>query len=226
MRLINVKTYALQEFLGDNVPKYAILSHRWGSEEISFLDMSRISDVEHKQGFQQLKMLCQIAKMAGFDFAWMDTCCINKDSSAELSEAINSMYRWYAESEVCYAFLGHVKAGQNDAQALREFEDGVWLKRGWSLQELTAPKSVIFQNDKWQVIGDKSGLAPSLNSWTRISPYLLAGQARVEQFFVAQRMSWAAERKTTRSEVVAYSRFGLFDIDMPLLGWRSGCGHA
>jgi len=110
MRLLNTTTLHLSEFPGCYVPSYAILSHTWGEEEISFQDVqSPYSDaVRDKAGYEKLRNCCKLAKEQGFEFVWIDTCCINKDSSAELSEAINSMYRYYQDAEVCYAYLPDV----------------------------------------------------------------------------------------------------------------------
>jgi hypothetical protein len=107
MRLLNAIKRKLEEFGGNDIPLYAILSHTWGEREISFQDI-RGSDVEKKEEYKKIKMICSIAADHGFDYVWIDTCCIDKTSSAELSEAINSMYRWYQESGVCYTYLADV----------------------------------------------------------------------------------------------------------------------
>src|SRR5438034_11394513 len=106
MRLINVETYELHEFFGEKIPKYAILSHTWGDEEVSFRDMQMLNDnTITKQGFQKIDYTCRQAKVDKLDWVWVDTCCIDKTSSAELTEAINSMYAWYKDSAECYAYL-------------------------------------------------------------------------------------------------------------------------
>lgn len=104
MRLINTQTLALEEFIGQNIPIYAILSHTWEEEEVSYQDYIN-SVYEHKKGYEKIQATCEEASRTGISYAWVDTCCIDKSSSAELSEAINSMYRWYQRSKICYAYL-------------------------------------------------------------------------------------------------------------------------
>jgi hypothetical protein len=96
MRLINTSTLELEEFMGVNVPPYAILSHTWEEEEITFQEMSpKTHQVRNKKGYKKIKKTCEVAKEAGLQYAWVDTCCIDKRSSAELTEAINSMFQWW-----------------------------------------------------------------------------------------------------------------------------------
>ena len=110
MRLINAQTFKLEEYLNDKVQPYAILSHRWSDSEMSLLDMQslQLGEPVNSQGFLKIKYACEQAVKDGYDYVWVDTCCINKDSSAELSEAINSMYRWYQRAAVCYVFLSDI----------------------------------------------------------------------------------------------------------------------
>lgn len=93
MRLINAATIKLVEF-SQEIPEYAILSHTWGRDEISFQEMEAEPD-RSKEGFKKIVSCCKQAIRDRIPFVWIDTCCINKSSSAELSEAINSMFRWY-----------------------------------------------------------------------------------------------------------------------------------
>ncbi|KAF3054854.1 Vegetative incompatibility protein HET-E-1 [Daldinia childiae] len=106
MRLLDVDTLELHEFMGGNIPKYqyAILSHTWAEEEVSLQDL-QAGRGPSKQGYEKIVLTCKQAKQHGCKWAWVDTCCIDKTSSAELSEAINSMYQWYEECAVCYAYL-------------------------------------------------------------------------------------------------------------------------
>ncbi|KAK3380532.1 heterokaryon incompatibility protein-domain-containing protein [Lasiosphaeria ovina] len=103
MRLVDTKNLKLEEFVGDNVPKYAILSHTWDSEELSFSDTSNLDEAMRKSGFAKFESSCAKVYKLGLEWLWIDTCCIDRSSSAELSEAINSMHRWYQASEVCLA---------------------------------------------------------------------------------------------------------------------------
>lgn len=106
MRLINTSTRNFEEFLGRNIPNYAILSHTWEEEEVSYDDYMAGKHLKNDmKGFAKIDKTCQLAAEEGIRYAWVDTCCIDKRSSAELTEAINSMFRWYERAEVCYAFL-------------------------------------------------------------------------------------------------------------------------
>ena len=107
MRLINTRTLELEMFEGDRIPKYAILSHRWGEDEVLFDDM-RNGSASGKESYQKVVKCCEQARKDNIPFVWIDTCCIDKSSTAELSEAINSMFKWYEDSEVCYAYLSDV----------------------------------------------------------------------------------------------------------------------
>jgi hypothetical protein len=218
----------LEEFY-DEIPPYAILSHRWGkaTEEVSFKDIETGLDISKKEGYRKLQYCCQHALEDGFKYVWIDTCCIDKSSSAELSEAINSMYNWYMHSQVCYAYLNDVScpissaAGSFTANVVAlekknsSFRKSAWFTRGWTLQELIAPKIVRFFDQYWRYIGDKHDLASLVSEITRINPEVLT--SRVTLPSVAQRMSWAAGRKTTRVEDRAYSLMGIFGVNMPPL---------
>jgi hypothetical protein len=204
----------LVEFFQDEVPPYTILSHTWGrNEEVSFQDMQDLSFAKQKTGFAKIKYCCEQAVVDHLDWAWIDTCCINKESSAELSEAINSMFRWYREATICYAYLSDVdiKGGTSNIAPSR------WFTRGWTLQELIAPRHLIFYDHSWNEIGTKSDLCELLSDITGINVAVLKGEQDVAGISIAERMFWASKRMTTRIEDTAYSLLGIFDANMPLL---------
>ncbi|KAK2758999.1 hypothetical protein FQN54_003097 [Arachnomyces sp. PD_36] len=214
MRLVNTdanlsKTFRIEEFKDENVPRYAILSHTWHDEEVTFQDMNEV-DVTTKKGYKKIQDCCSVARQNGFMYAWIDTCCIDKTSSTELSEAINSMYRWYREADACYAFLA-------DAESPTEMLASRWFERGFTLQELIAPSTVIFYSRTWSKLGTKESLQDLISKRTTIPIGILSGVDRVDDASVAQRMSWAANRKTSRLEDEAYCLMGIFGINMPLL---------
>ncbi|CZR63854.1 uncharacterized protein PAC_13751 [Phialocephala subalpina] len=159
MRLINVNTYETQEFIGTNIPPYAILSHTWGSEEVSFQDWQDTSRRSQKAGFAKIQGACDQAREDGLEYVWVDTNCIDKTSSAELSEAINSMFAWYRDATQCYVYLADVPdtaATLNSDRGLDEddlFCRSKWFKRGWTLQELLAPEVIVFFSQDWKSIG-------------------------------------------------------------------------
>ncbi|KAI8963150.1 HET-domain-containing protein [Daldinia sp. FL1419] len=215
MRLINVDTLQLEEFFGKDTPPYAILSHTWnGNTEVTFKEWERaaIDDtIKSKGGYAKIVGACRRAQKDGLQYLWCDTNCIDKSSSAELSEAINSMFAWYRDSVVCYAYLWDVQEG------IDTFAKSRWFTRGWTLQELLAPSKVLFFDYHWTVIGDRGELAGMISSITRIHIDALRDRSTIYSYSIAQRMSWAADRETTRSEDTAYCLLGIFDINMPLL---------
>ncbi|KAH7093501.1 heterokaryon incompatibility protein-domain-containing protein [Paraphoma chrysanthemicola] len=218
MRLINCSTRKLEEYFGDDIPSYAILSHTWGSDEVTFADMTcDQAAAERKKGYQKIDYTCIQALDDALNYAWVDTCCIDKSSSAELSEAINSMFDWYKKASICYAYLSDVV----EERAASELSKSRWFTRGWTLQELLAPTHVTFYDVRWQPLGSKSDSAHLISKITAIDERALGvgvkGPYSLYRFSVATRMSWASRRQTTRVEDVAYSLLGIFDIDMPLL---------
>lgn len=212
MRLIHAPTLALVEFFEPNVPFYAILSHTWEDGEVSFQEMGVPSSRQAKQGFTKIKRACETTLSLGLEHIWVDTCCIDKKSSADLTESINSMFEWYRKSFICIVFLGDY--GPDHSAPLGPCK---WFSRGWTLQELIAPGRIHFYNSTWGLIGTKRSLVNRLSEATNIPKNAINGLLPLGHFSVAQRMSWAAGRKTTRVEDKAYSLLGLFDVNMPML---------
>ena len=168
-----------------------------------------------KKGYKKIKDCCKLAASENWQYTWIDTCCIDKTSSAELSEAIKSMYRWYEKAQVCYAYLADVdSAGQDEWSLMRGMEQSRWFTRGWTLQELLAPNRVVFYDKTWVEIGSKSSLSEKISAITRIKHEHLISPLKAS---VAAKMSWASKRTTFRIEDIAYSLMGLFEVNMPLL---------
>jgi hypothetical protein len=142
----------------------------------------------------------------------MDTCCIDQSSSAEVSEAINSMFAWYRNAAICYVFLADV----NFSKEYNGFEESKWFERGWTLQELIAPRCLEFYDCNWELIGTKADLREVIFRITNVDPWVLHG-GDISQISVGRRMSWASDRKTSRIEDKAYCLLGIFDVNMPLL---------
>ncbi|PIL23332.1 hypothetical protein GSI_14643 [Ganoderma sinense ZZ0214-1] len=165
----------------------------------------------------KVREACRVAREAGYQYIWIDSCCIDKMSSSELSESINSMYQWYALADVCYAFLASVPHEDDHQGEDSCFRECRWFTRGWTLQELIAPTDVVFLSKTWTSIGTKRSLATLVAEITNVSYNALLHIEPLEEFSVAQRLSWASTRKTTRVEDRAYSLLGIFDINMPTL---------
>ncbi|KAI1111210.1 HET-domain-containing protein [Nemania sp. NC0429] len=222
MRLLNTRSLRIEEFTAANVPEYAILSHTWGSAEATFAEWSRRLTrfrKSTKAGFAKILSTCKQARQDGLSYVWVDTVCIDKSSSAELSEAINSMFSWYENAKVCYVFLDDVPSQPLDQVDVIEelFTASRWFTRGWTLQELIAPDQVLFFSREWVVLGTKKALSSSISQATGIDRLCLSKEKKLSEYSIAQRMSWAAERRTTRDEDIAYSLLGMFNINMPLL---------
>ncbi|RYP84835.1 hypothetical protein DL769_001098 [Monosporascus sp. CRB-8-3] len=214
IRLIHTETLRLKAFTGGAIPKYAILSHTWIPDgEVSFQEMMAIAEYPEdaatkKSGYKKIVKCCQKARSHGYMYTWIDTCCIDKTSSAELSEAINSMYKWYGEASICYVYLWDVPAGQDLSADDSEFRASRWFTRGWTLQELLAPSSLAFYDQDWGILGQELKQPGCEESgWKRL----------VSAASVAERMSWAAGRITIRVEDMVYCLLGIFDVNMPLL---------
>ncbi|GKZ77709.1 hypothetical protein AnigIFM56816_000490 [Aspergillus niger] len=223
MRLLNAKTLKLEEFIGQNIPEYAILSHTWGKDEVSFQDM-QAPTVTEKRGYAKIEYSCERALQDGLSYVWVDTCCIDKTSSAELSEAINSMMAWYAQSRICYAHLADVPPITDQEFDKAAFSQSRWFTRGWTLQELIAPCELVFLAQDWSFLVARETIAELISDITGISHLFLEARPDNEDLksnlmstSIAERMSWASERETTRTEDMAYSLLGILQVNMPLL---------
>jgi hypothetical protein len=113
------------------IPQYAILSHTWGEEEdeVLFEDVMQKRVNRNSKGYAKIIFCARQARSDGLDHFWIDTCAIDKSSSAELSEAITSMWRWYREAAKCYVFLSDVSVG--GLTWLDTFYRSRWFTRGW-----------------------------------------------------------------------------------------------
>jgi hypothetical protein len=214
MRLLHTKTLRLESFLDPASQKYAILSHTWGGDEVLFEDMKN-GTADQKSGYSKLQSCCSTAARDGYSYVWIDTCCIDKRSSAELSEAINSMFRWYMHASICYAYLKDVIWDSNGE--ISKLEQSRWFTRGWTLQELIAPPVLEFYSQDWSIIGTRHKFRAELSKITNIDEAVLRKSRPLQSISIAKRMSWAANRETTRPEDIAYSLMGVFGVNMPLL---------
>lgn len=235
MRLINTATGRFQEFFDSQRPTYAILSHTWGNEELSYLDLLFLtSDLpanavgavqtllrnpnKNGEGYRKVEACCSVARSRGFKWVWIDSCCIDKSSSAELSEAINSMWSWYRDAAECYVYLFDVSVTaiqlRDGREGFEEFGRARWFSRGWTLQELLAPNRVVFYNNRWEILAEKTEISRHLSTITKIPLIFLDGTCDPTDCRLcsaAMKMSWLSRRQTTRTEDMAYCMLGLFD---------------
>ncbi|KAI8930900.1 hypothetical protein NX059_011915 [Plenodomus lindquistii] len=222
MRLLHIQPgsdLSLVEYV-ETIPPYAILSHTWGldHEEITYKDLTEGRE-KIKAGYSKLTFCKQQALRDGLEYFWVDTCCIDKSSSAELTEAINSMFQWYHDAAKCYVYLSDVSTATLDGTdrfSRQSFKESRWFTRGWTLQELIAPTSVDFFSVEGKRIGDRTSLLQDIHDITGISPRALQGTP-LPEFTIDTRFSWAEKRNTKRGEDKAYSLLGIFGISMPMI---------
>jgi hypothetical protein len=154
--------FSLIQFLYD-IPRYAILSYTWGLEEVTFKDITE-GNRTSKTGFDKIRFCGEQARHDRLQYFWVDTCCIDKSSSTELTEAINSMFRWYRNAAKCYVYLSDVSISDHDQAdpSLQSWQSAFrksrWFTRGWILQELITPLSVEFFYSNGERIGNKKSL--------------------------------------------------------------------
>ena len=208
----------------DAIPRYAILSHTWGAgaEEVNFKDMIDGTGIS-KPGYDKIRFCGEQARRDDLQFFWIDTCCIDKSSSTELHEAINSMFRWYRNAVKCYVYLADVSrpALGTDGKPSQlpwesSFRKSRWFTRGWTLQELIAPASVQFFSKEGERLGNKKSLEQHIHEVAGIPVKGLRGSP-LSDFSIPERMLWAENRETTRKEDKAYSLLGIFDVYIPLI---------
>ncbi|KAK6440524.1 hypothetical protein LTR95_003261 [Oleoguttula sp. CCFEE 5521] len=243
MWLLKTSDLSLVHFHDSRDVRYAILSHTWnGDEEATYRELRDGCKMDTAR-FYKVKMTCAQAAQDGYDYAWIDSCCINKDSLTELAEAINSMWQWYYDASVCYVYLADLNwecPVLHDVASIFSIESGLnldtqwtqclascrWFTRGWTLQELLAAKDVRFYcppnpgaigRGDWGLVGDKTDLVRTLWDITGIDLLALQDRESLTRFVTARKMCWASRRQTSKVEDRAYSLLGLFGINMPLL---------
>ncbi|KAK4498320.1 hypothetical protein PRZ48_010978 [Zasmidium cellare] len=240
MRLLNVHSLQLEKYDDiEETPEYAILSHRWSKNEMRFghfqgadWDTLRKSAIdggkEDEIGIAKILSACAVTKSFALDYLWIDTCCIDGSSSTEVTQAINSMFRWYQRASVCLAYLFDVSTDTSElghmidrrlyarkkTQILRigPFEDSQWFRRGWTLQELLAPPELVFYDHAWRRIGVKTDMTKQIQAATRIDPKYLTGD--FEDASIATKLSWVSDRTTTLPDDMAYCMVGILGVSM------------
>ena len=203
--------------------KYATLSHRWGKDEPLLRDIRgrTVYDMDLTDGLMKLQSFCATACECGYSWAWSDTCCIDKDSTVELAKAITSMFSWYRRSALTIVHLA-------DIFGTGLLSSSVWFKRGWTLQELLAPRTVLFYTRDWSLYRECSSsnhkedvvLLRELEDATGIAQqYLTNFDPGIDN--ARSRLQWASERHTTEPEDIAYSLFGIFNVYLPIIPGES-----
>ncbi|KAI0160523.1 heterokaryon incompatibility protein-domain-containing protein [Xylariaceae sp. FL1272] len=242
MRLLHTKKLTLDTANSNNgqttpPPTYAVLSHCWlGNSEISFNDLGRHVDdlrsgIRSSSSLPQVEKIrnaCAVTQNKGIDWLWMDTCCIDKSNTKELQEAINSMFTWYKNAQVCIACLHDISKSSQQGTSSDDpaekrnifltdsWEPARWITRGWTLQELLAPRELEFYDADWQLMGTKRQLAKDLSIATKINQLYITGDRPFQQASLDTKMMWMSSRGTTVPEDMFYSMLGILDINTPL----------
>jgi hypothetical protein len=226
MRLLKRKSnddFELATFNADDLPPYAILSHTWADDEVTY-DELVAGTGKNKAGYNKIRFCGERATADNLQYFWVDTCCIDKSINQELQTAINSMFRWYQRASKCYVYLLDVEVPEEviDAQSFRiiwadAFQQSRWFTRGWTLQELLAPSTVEFFSKGGKSLGSKISLELEIHEITKLPVGALRGQQSLSEFSVPERMSWAANRQTTYKEDKVYCLLGIFDVFLPLI---------
>ncbi|KAH8671374.1 hypothetical protein BX600DRAFT_411360 [Xylariales sp. PMI_506] len=208
----------LSDWPHSKAPPYAILSHTWGppKDEVTYDDILK-GTASGKKGYQKIEFCEKQAASDGLQYFWVDTCCINKLDSVELAKSINSMFRWYRDAARCYVFL-------SDVENMADFQQSRWFTRGWTLQELLAPKIVEFFSLSGERLGNKTTLEEKIEQVSKIQATALQGHPLTD-FPVQERMNWVCERQTTEEEDIVYCLLGIFDVYLPLI-YGEGEAHA
>nr|OQO30890.1 hypothetical protein B0A51_03173 [Rachicladosporium sp. CCFEE 5018] len=234
MWLLNATTFELHYFQAlSQAPQYAVLSHTWRDEEVIFQDIRDPESARTKQGWRKIQYTCEQTRKDDLEYCWVDTCCINKESSAELSESINSMYGIYGGAAICYIYLDDITENlqltdlmdsnlvflniMGARKARSQVELASASDTALTTQELIAPPDAHFYNQTWKPIARRHDIVSLVSSRTGIDLSVLQRTADPLDMSIAKRLSWAASRQATREEDVAYSLLGLLDVDLPLL---------
>jgi hypothetical protein len=199
--------------------RYAIFSHRWQKDEVLFTDVAdpdrALSEAtRNKSGFVKLETFCRVALEHGLQHVWIDTCCVDRNSSADVSETTNALFKYYAEAELCITYLDDIEDHPKDSYFL---DRSMWFSESWNLPALVAPRDLHYYSQGWNKLGTKASLSRLTSQASRVPERVLVDPYSLDSICVAEKMSWAARRTTMRGEDRAYSLLGLFDVNMPLL---------
>ncbi|KAI5984707.1 hypothetical protein EDC04DRAFT_3149942 [Pisolithus marmoratus] len=197
--------------------RYVMLSHVWQGKEPLFQDVECVWDLPDTASNKKLRDFCKETRRLGYNWAWSDTCCIDQNTSTILNQSLTSMYKWYADSAATLVFLTGVAHPSKPGDLTRS----VWMTRGWTLQELLAPKVILFYDSEWKpYLGDpgpnhkqSQGIMQELAAAIEISLGTIV-KFSPDNLGVRAKLRLASTRKVTREEDVAYSLIGIFKSDI------------
>ena len=200
--------------------KWIMFSHTWEGKEPTFWDVNLVDSVwklDKSPLNEKLRQFCQTAREDGYRWAWSDTCCIDKGTSAILSQSLTSMYSWYEEAAETLVYLADVLSSSQ----LGALTKSRWMTRAWTLQELLASKIIRFYDREWKpYLNDmhtnhkespaiKQELAHAMGVGPETITYF-----RPEHLGVREKLRLASTRNATVEEDIAYSLIGIFSSDI------------
>jgi hypothetical protein len=212
LRLLDVRTYQVSVFNEAAAPRYAAISHTWGPDEVVFKDLVNFQYATLRGGFAKLQGACLTVIKLGIEWIWIDTVCIDRSSSVEVSDSVNSIFRWFRNSQFCIVYLDDLCPDDEGSASFRQLKACRWMTRSWTLQEVIAPRDVRFFSRRWTQIGTKESLLLQISVITGVDPDVLMDADRLPDVSAGRKMSWAANRSTTFVEDLAYSLVGIFGL--------------
>jgi hypothetical protein len=229
MRLLSFDSHNklnINQYRDDEVP-YAILSHTWGDdeEEVTFRDVIESSG-RGRVGYRKIEFCQKRLENRSDNLAhfWIDTCCIHKADAGELSRSLTSMFRWYSNAAICYVYIsdvsmpGHQPSPPSHEEWKAAFLKSQWFTRGWTLQELIAPRAVEFYSAEGTFLGDRISLENLIQDITGLPiDVLRSGSTALTKYSDDEKFRWAESRQTKEPEDRVYSLLGIFGVSMAII---------
>jgi hypothetical protein len=202
--------------------RYVMLSHRWGENEPLLHDIQDkvVYKLKGAGGLTKLQSFCKLVRHLGYHWAWVDTCCIDQSNNVELQKSLNSTFVWYRFSALTVVYLSDVPSSSKSGALAKS----AWNTRGWTVPEFLAPKVIRFYQQDWTLYLDDHSpnhkesmeIMLELEDATGIDAHaLVAFQPGMRD--AREKLQWASSRVTTVPEDIAYSLFGIFGIQLPIL---------
>ena len=202
--------------------RYGMFSHKWEDDEPLLEQVIRmvVYELEASPTHDKLKMFCKIVQDAGLQWAWSDTCCINKADDFVLEEALVAMFKWYQESALTIVFLFDVLSPSRCGDLMRS----IWNTQAWTLQAYHASKVVRFYTKDWKLYmnldipnhKESPEIISEMEEAMGISPQALMG-LRPGLDGIREKLCLASTRRATPVEDAAYSLLGIFSMSLPVV---------
>ncbi|KAG1726863.1 uncharacterized protein EDB91DRAFT_1350428 [Suillus paluster] len=199
-----------------------MLSHRWEGTEPLLHDIKDkvVYEMTGAGSLVKLQSFCKIARKAEYHWAWVDSCCIDQHNNVEVQKSLNSMFGWYHDSALTAVYLSDVSPSSSSGALAKS----AWNTRGWTVPEFLAPKVIRFYQQDWTPYLDDSShnhkesikIMHELQDATGIDARtLVAFQPGMRD--AREKLQWVSMRITTVPEDIAYSLFGIFGVQLPIL---------